>query len=115
LVIAALGIFGVVAYQVAERSNEFGVRLALGSTRAALMWLVLTQAGRTVLAGLVLGLMLSLAATRLLRSQLYEISPHDPVVFTVASLLLVGLALLASFLPARRAANVDPMVALRHE
>jgi len=115
LVMAALGIFGVVAYQVAERSNEFGVRLALGSTRAALMWLVLTQAGRTVLAGLVLGLMLSLAATRLLRSQLYEISPHDPVVFTVASLLLVGLALLASFLPARRAANVDPMVALRHE
>jgi putative ABC transport system permease protein len=115
LVIAALGIFGVVAYQVAERTNEFGVRLALGSTRAGLMWLVLTQAGRTVLAGLVLGLVTSLAATRLLQNQLYEISPHDPVVLALASLVLVGLALLASILPARRAAKVDPMVALRHE
>jgi putative ABC transport system permease protein len=113
--IAAVGIFGVVAYQVAQRTNEFGVRLALGAGRRQLLRLVLQQAGQLVLAGLVIGLAFSLATNRLLASQLFGLSPHDPVLLTTVSVVLLTVALLASFLPARRAANVNPMEALRHE
>jgi len=113
--IAAVGIFGVVAYQVAQRRNEFGVRLALGASPGGLLRLVLFQAGRLTLAGLMIGLVVSFATNRLLASQLFGLSPHDPFVLVTVSILLLLVALLASFLPARRAARVDPMEALRCE
>ena len=113
--IAAVGIFGVVAYQVAQRRNEFGVRLALGASPRELFRLVLMQAGRLALAGLAIGLAVSFATNRLLASQLFGLSPHDPFLLTAVSVILLLVALLASFLPARRAAKVDPMEALRCE
>jgi predicted permease len=113
--IAAVGIFGVVGHQVAQRTNEFGVRLALGATPGGVLRLVLQQAGRLLILGMSAGLAVSLATNRLLASQLFEVSPHDPLLLAAASLVLLGVGLLASLLPARRAASVDPMVALRHE
>lgn len=111
--IAVVGIFGVVAYQVAQRTDEFGLRLALGSSPAGVMRLVLGQALRVVATGVLIGLLLSLAAGRLLTSQLFGLSPHDPWLLGGVSLLTLGAALLASALPARRATRVDPMAALR--
>ncbi len=113
--IAAVGIFGVVGYQVAQRTNEFGVRLALGASPGGLLRLVLWQAGRLVLAGLLAGLAISFATNRLLASQLFGLSPHDPLLLASVSGLLLLVALAASLFPARRAARVDPMVALRME
>jgi len=113
--IAAVGIFGVVAYQVAQRRNEFGVRLALGASPGGLLRLVLFQAASLTLAGLLLGVGISFATNRLLASQLFGLSPHDPFVLMTVSILLLLVALLASYLPARRAARVDPMEALRCE
>jgi len=104
-----------VAYQVAQRTNEFGVRLALGATRGGLLRLVLGQAGRLALVGLAIGIPCSLAVNRPLTSHLFALSPYDPLLLagTAAVLLLVALA--ASYFPARRAANVAPMEALRCE
>jgi putative ABC transport system permease protein len=113
--IAALGIFGVVAYQVAQRTNEFGVRLALGASPSGLLRLVLMQAGRLVAVGLAVGLALSFATNRLLASHLFGLSPHDPVLLMTVSVVLMLVALFACWLPARRAARVDPMEALRYE
>ena len=113
--IATFGIFGVVTYQVAQRRHEFGVRLALGASPSGLLRLVMLQTGRFTLAGLILGLSISLATNRLVASQLFGLSVHDPVLLATVSGLLLLLALLASFLPARRAARVDPMMALRSE
>lgn len=113
--IAVVGIFGVVAYQVAQRTNEFGIRLALGSSAAGVMRLVLSQALRLVVAGVLIGVVVSLATGRLLASQLFELSPHDPWMLGGVSLLVLGASLAASALPARRAARVDPMEALRSE
>ncbi len=113
--IASLGIFGVVAYQVAQRRNEFGVRLALGARPHDLLRLVLFQAGRVTLLGLVIGLGVSFASNRLLTSQLFGLSPYDPLLLATVSVSLLFVALLASLLPARWAAKVDPMEALRYE
>ena len=113
--IAAVGIFGVVGYQVAQRSNEFGVRLALGASPRGLLRLVLWQAARLVVLGLVLGLAVSFATNRLLASQLFGLTPHDPLLLTSVSLLLLTVALLASLFPARRAAKTNPIEALRNE
>ncbi len=113
--IAAVGIFGVVGYQVAQRSNEFGVRLALGASPRGLLRLVLWQAARLVVLGLVLGLVVSFATNRLLASQLFGLTPHDPLLLTSVSLLLLTVALLASLFPARRAAKTNPIEALRNE
>jgi len=113
--IAAVGIFGVIAYQVAQRTNEFGVRLALGATPGGLLRLVLWQAGRVAVIGLLAGLAISFATNRLLASQLFGLSPHDPVLLSVVSGVLLLVALLASFVPARRASRIHPMEALRNE
>jgi predicted permease len=113
--IASLGLFGVVAYQVAQRRNEFGVRLALGASPRGLLCLVLIQAARLTTVGLVIGLGASLATSRLLASQLFGLSPHDPSLLMTVCGLLFLVALIACWLPARRAAKVDPMVALRYE
>ena len=113
--IASLGIFSVVAYQVAQRRNEFGVRLALGASPHGLLRLVLFQAGRLALVGLTIGVGVSFATNRLLASQLFGLSPHDPLLLGTVSLVVLLVALLASLLPALRAAKVHPMEALRHE
>jgi putative ABC transport system permease protein len=113
--IAAVGIFGVAAYQVAQRTNEFGVRLALGATPGGLLRLVLLQAGRVALMGLIAGLTLSFATNRLLANQLFGLTPHDPLLLATVSMLLLCVALLATLLPARRAARTNPMEALRYE
>jgi putative ABC transport system permease protein len=113
LLLAATGIFGVAAYQVAQRTNEFGIRLALGATPARLMRLVLSETFRHALLGATIGLVLAFAVAQLLASHLYEVSPHDPVLFATATLLLFAIGLIASLLPARRAAKVEPVESLR--
>jgi len=113
--IAAVGIFGVVGCQVAQRTIEFGVRLAVGATPGGVLRLVLVQAGRLTLIGLLAGLAVSFAVNRLLASQLFDLSPHDPLLLLSVSLILLVISLVASVIPARRAARVDPMVALRTE
>lgn len=115
LVLATVGIYGVVSYSVSQRTAEFGVRLALGAQTADLHRLVLREAARLAVLGLGLGLLLALAGGRLIASMLYETSAHDPLVLGGLTALLGLVVLLACWLPARRAARVDPMVALRAE
>jgi predicted permease len=113
LTLAAVGLYGIVAYVVRQREREIGVRVALGATPARVVALMLRRGMTPVLAGLAVGIPLALLATRLLRSLLYEVSAGDPVTFVGVAALLAAVALVASWLPARRAARVDPTVALR--
>jgi predicted permease len=115
LVLAAAGIYGVVSYSVAQRTGEFGIRMALGARSGDVLWAVLRQGLKLTGIGLFIGLAGALAATRVIRSFLYDVSPTDPLTFVCVALLLAGVALLACYLPARRAARIDPMVALRYE
>ncbi|HVU17019.1 MAG TPA: ABC transporter permease [Candidatus Didemnitutus sp.] len=115
LFLAGLGIYSVIAYNVAQRTSEFGVRLALGANPADILRLVLTEGLKLTALGLVIGLVAGLLLTRLLGSLLYEISAADPLVFGGVSAFLVAVALAACWLPARRATQVDPIVALRSE
>ncbi|HEX7089656.1 MAG TPA: ABC transporter permease [Longimicrobiales bacterium] len=115
LVLAAIGIYGVMAYLVGQRTREVGIRFALGADRRSVLALVVGQAMARVLPGVALGALGALGLTRLLRSQLFGVSALDPVTFLVVAALLVGVALAASLLPARRAAGVDPMAALRQD
>ena len=115
LVLAAVGLYGLMAYSVTQRRNEIGIRIALGATRENILQLVLRQGSWLALSGIGLGLIGSILVTRLLSSLLFEVSPSDPMTFLTVALLLVGVALLASYVPARRATKVDPMVALRYE
>jgi predicted permease len=115
LLMAVLGLYGVVSYAVSQRTQEFGIRVALGARRSEILGMVVGQGVRLAGAGAVAGLAASLVLGRLLRSQLFEVSPFDPVIFAGMVVILVGAAMLASYIPARRATQVDPMVALRHE
>ena len=113
LTVAAVGLYGIVAYVVRQREREIGVRLALGATPTHVVRLMLRHGMAPVLAGLAVGIPLALLATRLLRSLLYEVSASDPVTFLGVAALLAAVALVASWLPSRRAARVDPAVTLR--
>ena len=115
LALAAIGIYGVMTYTVNERTHEIGIRMALGAGPAAVLRLVLRQGLKLALVGLALGLIASLAVTRVLANFLYDVKPTDPATFAAVSLLLVAIALLAAYNPARRAARIDPLVALRSE
>jgi putative ABC transport system permease protein len=115
LTLAAVGVYGVIAYSIAERTHEIGIRMALGASRSDVAGMVMTQGTWMTTAGLALGLAGAAFATRYLTSLLYGIAPRDPATLCGAAAILGVVALLACYLPARRAMRVDPMVALRHE
>lgn len=115
VLLAAIGIYGVMAVSVVQRTREIGIRMALGAVGRDVLALVVRQGLALVATGLALGLAAALALTRVLRSLLFSVSVTDPSVFGAIILLLAAVALIACYLPARRASRVDPMVALRHE
>ena len=115
LLMAAMGTYGVLAYAVAARTREIGIRMALGARPADVLRLVVGSGARIALAGIALGLIGTYAATRVLGALLFRVSPSDPVTFVGIAVLMGVVALLASYVPARRALKVDPVVALRAE
>ena len=115
LLLTSIGIYGLVAYQVVRRTNEIGIRIALGAQRRDILWIVVRETLLLMAVGVGIGLPAAVAAGRALRSILFALQPSDPVTITWAAVVLVGVGAFAAFLPARRATNVDPMEALRYE
>jgi putative ABC transport system permease protein len=115
LILATVGVYGVLAYTVTQRNHEFGIRVALGAEGSDLFNLILKQGLKVAIVGLAIGWAGALALARVLRALLFGVTPTDPTVFLLVALVLMGVALLASCIPARRAAKVDPMVALKYE
>lgn len=113
LILAIIGIYGVVSYSVSERTNEMGVRIALGANRGAILRLVLGQALSLAGVGIAIGMVGSLLLTRLMATMLYHVSATDPAIFAGGALLFAAVALVAGYIPARRAMSVDPILALR--
>jgi ABC-type antimicrobial peptide transport system permease subunit len=115
LLLACVGLYGMMSYAVARRTNEIGVRMTLGAQRSDVVWLVMREVSLLVAVGVVAGLAAAMATTRLVSTLLFDLTPNDPTTIAMATLLMIVVAALAGYLPARRAANVDPMIALRHE
>jgi putative ABC transport system permease protein len=115
LILGAVGLYGVLSYVVAERTREIGVRMALGATAGAVRRLVVSQGAKVVLVGAVVGVAAALAFTRLLEALLYEVNAVDPVVFAAMSIMMMGVGMLASYVPAYRASRVDPIESLRND
>jgi ABC-type antimicrobial peptide transport system permease subunit len=115
LALTCVGIYGVISYLVGQRTNEIGVRMALGAQRADVLRLILWEGTRMALIGMVIGIVAALGLTRLMSNQLFGVSAQDPLTFGVVALSLVIVAIAACYVPARRAIRVDPVVALRYE
>ncbi|HEV8168888.1 MAG TPA: FtsX-like permease family protein, partial [Pyrinomonadaceae bacterium] len=115
LVLACIGLYGVMAHGVARRTNEIGIRMALGARGSNIAWMILRETLYLVLAGLVIGVPAALLGARLVATQLFGMSPTDPLTLTAAAIVLTLVALLAGYLPARRASRVNPLNALRYE
>jgi ABC-type antimicrobial peptide transport system permease subunit len=115
LILAAVGLYGVMWYAVTQRIREFGVRLALGASEKEVVTMVLRRGMRTTLVGVVIGFLFAVIVTRVLSGLLYEVGTLDPLVFTVVPVLLLGVGQLASYLPARFASRADPVVVLKAE
>jgi putative ABC transport system permease protein len=115
IVLVAFGVYGVLAYTVSQQTREIAIRMALGGERGHVIQMVLRLGLQLVGAGLIIGVAVSLATNRLLVNQLWNTSPNDPITFGIAIAVVVAMAALACWIPARRAVRVEPMVALRHE
>jgi ABC-type antimicrobial peptide transport system permease subunit len=113
LILGVIGIYGAMSYIVSQRTTEIGVRLALGAEPGSVAWMVVQQGGRVAIAGLTVGLITALGASRLIESLLYRVSSRDPGVLVAMTAVVLGVALLACWLPARRAARLNPLEALR--
>jgi len=115
MVLAAIGIYGVMAYTVTQRTREIGIRMALGAQQTQMLRMVLRQSMTLVIIGIIIGFLVALGVTRVMATLLYGVGANDPSIYVAVITLLGGAALLASYVPARRAMKVDPMVALRYE
>jgi len=115
VVLAAIGMYGVISYSVAQRTQEIGIRMALGAARGDILRMILGQSARFALLGIVLGAAAALVVTPLMRTFLYGVAPADPLTFAAVSLLLIAIALAACYVPARRAMKLNPTIALRYD
>jgi putative ABC transport system permease protein len=115
ILLAAIGLFGLVRYSVAQRTQEIGIRMALGAQPRDVMTMVVREGGRLALAGIAIGTVLAFTLMQIVKSSLYGVSAADPLTFLAVAVLLAGVALVACYIPARRATRVDPLVALRYE
>ncbi|MGH9621688.1 MAG: FtsX-like permease family protein [Bryobacteraceae bacterium] len=115
LSLAAIGIYGVIAYSVAQRTHEIGIRMALGAQRQDVLRMIFAQGAKIAGIGLAIGIALALGLTRLMGNLLFSVSAADPLTFAAVAIVIALITMLACYIPARRAVRVDPMLALRHE
>jgi putative ABC transport system permease protein len=115
LVLAAIGIYGVISYSVAQRTHEIGIRMALGAQKTDVLRMIMAQGAKIAGAGVAIGIAASFGLTRLLAKLLFSVSAADPLTFAAVAILLIVVAMLACYIPARRTLRVDPMIALRYE